>query len=173
MIKSNAGYLSKYQGSEVDAAVERVQSLDFDLSLKVDKTFEINGHTLENNFNISSADVGALSNLTKYGRSVECIDSVLYLKDQNGDILNSTIVSSGGTYYVFSGADGTHAGTSGLVPAPAATDNTKFLKGDGTWGTPASGVSAWGDITGTLSNQVDLQNALNEKASVTIRDWSN
>lgn len=31
------------------------------------------------------------------------------------------------------GADGTNAGASGLVPAPAATDNTKFLKGDGTW----------------------------------------
>lgn len=33
------------------------------------------------------------------------------------------------------GADGTNAGTSGLVPAPAATDNTKFLRGDGTWTT--------------------------------------
>lgn len=34
---------------------------------------------------------------------------------------------------VFTGADGTNAGTAGLVKAPAATDNTKFLKGDGTW----------------------------------------
>ncbi len=32
------------------------------------------------------------------------------------------------------GATGSVAGTSGLVPAPAATDDTKFLKGDGTWG---------------------------------------
>ena len=32
------------------------------------------------------------------------------------------------------GADGTNAGTRGLVPAPTATDNTKFLRGDGTWG---------------------------------------
>jgi hypothetical protein len=31
------------------------------------------------------------------------------------------------------GANGTNAGTSGLVPSPAATDNTKYLKGDGTW----------------------------------------
>lgn len=31
------------------------------------------------------------------------------------------------------GADGTNAGTSGTVPAPTATDNTKFLRGDGTW----------------------------------------
>ncbi len=33
------------------------------------------------------------------------------------------------------GADGTVAGTHGLVPAPTATDHTKFLKGDGTWTT--------------------------------------
>ena len=33
----------------------------------------------------------------------------------------------------FTGADGTSAGTAGLVLAPTATDNTKFLKGDGTW----------------------------------------
>ena len=37
------------------------------------------------------------------------------------------------TYSIMTGADGTTAGSSGLVPAPTATDNTKFLKGDGTW----------------------------------------
>ena len=41
------------------------------------------------------------------------------------------------TYSAFTGADGSSAGTSGLVPAPTATDNTKFLKGDGTWASPA------------------------------------
>lgn len=35
------------------------------------------------------------------------------------------------------GADGTNAGASGAVPAPAATDNVKFLRGDGTWDTPS------------------------------------
>lgn len=39
----------------------------------------------------------------------------------------------------FTGADGTNAGAKGLVPAPAATDNGKFLKGDGTWATPSGG----------------------------------
>ena len=33
----------------------------------------------------------------------------------------------------FTGATGTTAGTHGLVPAPAAGDNTKYLMGDGTW----------------------------------------
>lgn len=34
---------------------------------------------------------------------------------------------------VFTGTDGTTAGTAGLVPAPATTDGDKYLKGDGTW----------------------------------------
>ena len=37
------------------------------------------------------------------------------------------------TYSDFTGANGSTAGAHGLVPAPAASDNTKFLKGDGTW----------------------------------------
>lgn len=48
---------------------------------------------------------------------------------------NKTINLTVPTYSDFIGADGTNAGTHGLVPAPAATDNTKFLKGDGTWET--------------------------------------
>ena len=48
------------------------------------------------------------------------------------------ITSSGGTTPAiginnYTGADGTTAGTKGAVPAPGATDNVKFLKGDGTW----------------------------------------
>jgi len=35
----------------------------------------------------------------------------------------------------FTGATSSAAGTSGLVPAPAAGDQAKYLKGDGTWGT--------------------------------------
>ena len=38
------------------------------------------------------------------------------------------------TYSVFTGATSGAAGTSGLVPQPVAGDNTKCLKGDGTWG---------------------------------------
>lgn len=48
----------------------------------------------------------------------------------------TTVKDFGKEYSEFTGADGTNAGTAGLVKAPTATDNTKFLKGDGTWGTP-------------------------------------
>lgn len=52
----------------------------------------------------------------------------------------SNAVFTDTTYSNFTGADGSSAGTSGLVPAPTATDNIKFLKGDGTWATPAGGT---------------------------------
>ena len=45
-------------------------------------------------------------------------------------------------------------------------DGTKFLRDDGVWATPAGGpggASAWGDITGTLADQTDLQTALDGK----------
>lgn len=64
---------------------------------------------------------------------------------------------------VMTGATAGDAGTNGLVPAPAAGDQGKFLQGDGTWATPAA--TAWGTITGTLSDQTDLANALTGKAN--------
>lgn len=88
---------------------------------------------------------------------------------QPGDL--ATVATTGayndltGKPGVMTGADGENPGTSGFVPAPAATDNEKFLRGDGTWAEAGSqGGGAWGTITGTLSDQTDLQNALNAKA---------
>lgn len=64
------------------------------------------------------------------------------LSDSN----NYKLLSSDGTIpnarlNVMTGADGTNAGTKGAVPAPTATDNTKFLRGDGTWAAVSGGGS--------------------------------
>lgn len=64
---------------------------------------------------------------------------------------------------IMTGASAGDAGISGLVPAPAAGDQGKFLQGDGTWANPTA-ATAWGNITGTLSDQTDLNNALAGKA---------
>lgn len=72
---------------------------------------------------------------------------------------------------VMTGATAGDAGTSGLVPAPAAGDQAKFLQGDGTWANPTA-ATAWGNITGTLSNQTDLQNVLNGKADKDLDNLS-
>ena len=51
---------------------------------------------------------------------------------------SSNLITSGGVYDalpdVMTGATSSAAGASGLVPAPASGDDTKYLKGDGSWG---------------------------------------
>lgn len=80
----------------------------------------------------------------------------------NITITGTTISATDTTYSNFTGASAGDAGASGLVPAPAAGDQAKFLQGDGTWTTPTA-ATAWGSITGTLSDQTDLQSALDAK----------
>lgn len=56
----------------------------------------------------------------------------------SGNVISATDT----TYSAFTGATSAAAGVEGLVPAPAAGDDDKFLKGDGTWGTVQSGQDA-------------------------------
>lgn len=58
-----------------------------------------------------------------------------------GDPEDLTATEATAELNAFVGDTGT-GGTKGLVPAPAAGDAAKFLKGDGAWGTPAGGGSA-------------------------------
>lgn len=62
---------------------------------------------------------------------------------------NATISLTDTTYSDFTGATSSIAGSAGLVPAPAAGDDSKFLAGDGTWQTVSSGGSdtGWLDCT--------------------------
>ena len=71
---------------------------------------------------------------------------------------NAWVVPPDTTYSVFQGATNAPAdGTSGLVPQPlaASLDYNKFLKGDGTWATPA-GAGTLTAITAALPITVDL-----------------
>lgn len=71
-----------------------------------------------------------------------------------GDIEELTGTQATSLLDAFVGDSGS-GGTKGLVPAPATGDATKFLKGDGTWGTIAGG----GDVTkvGTpVNNQIGV-----------------
>lgn len=47
----------------------------------------------------------------------------------------------------FKAATASAAGGSGLVPAPAAGENTEYLRGDGTWAVPVSGLFKTENVT--------------------------
>lgn len=65
----------------------------------------------------------------------------------------------------FRGATDLANGTGGNVPAPQIADKEKFLKGDGTWGTPSGGGSSAAEMT--LSDYNELTTA--QKNDGTIR----
>ncbi len=73
---------------------------------------------------------------------------------QNGQIKinkggTETTVTVAGTMTGASVANNTPtAGASGLVPAPAAGDNVKFLRGDGSWATPTDTDTTYSDFVG-------------------------
>jgi hypothetical protein len=69
------------------------------------------------------------------GNVISATDTT-YTAGTNVQISAGNVISATDTTYLtMTGATSSAAGASGLVPAPAAGDNTKYLKGDGTWGT--------------------------------------
>lgn len=70
------------------------------------------------------------------------------------------------TYSNFQGATADEAGKAGLVPAPAASEQGKFLKGDGTWGSPDNAVYTQGVGISIANNQISLASNTTEKTNV-------
>lgn len=89
-----------------------------------------------------------------------------------------TISATDTTYSAFVGADGSDAGTAGLVPAPAAADNTKFLKGDGTWATvsqytlPIASASTLGGIKVGDGLTINSSTGVLSANAISSADWS-
>lgn len=69
----------------------------------------------------------------------------------------------------------TKADIANIDALPAQAGNAgKFLSTDGTtasWTEVAQGGGKWGEITGNLADQTDLQAALDGKSTVIIREW--
>ena len=55
------------------------------------------------------------------------------------------------TYSAFTGATASANGTAGLVIAPVIADRVKYLKGDGTWGTPTDTDTTYTAFTGSTT----------------------
>ena len=149
------GYLSgvtdtkfNVTGGTVDGNIETTGSI-----CGVDGTLDVGG-----NFNVGGNMSGG-GNLV-LGGSVTI--------GGTGVVTSASNVGSGqGVYQSLSGKDlrfkSLSAGTN--VTITATTDTILISAAGGTGGT-----STWGSITGTLSNQTDLQNALDAKTDVTLFD---
>lgn len=78
--------------------------------------------------------------------TIEAGDMIICVSDYSSSYKASdwTVVQNNVDTMV--GATSTKAGARGLVPVPAAGDSEKYLKGDGTWGSPSTDLS-WGAFT--------------------------
>ena len=95
--------------------------------------------TISNNTVSAPANVSAFTNDSGYLTSSAL--SNYYTKSETysqGEV--NTLINAIPTYSDFTGATSGAAGAHGLVPAPAAGDQGKYLKGDGTWATVQAGA---------------------------------
>ena len=89
---------------------------------------------------VSSPNDGVLT-ITQNGVTIQTFSA-----DQ---ATNVTAALTDTTYSDFTGATSSVAGAAGLVPAPTTADQDKYLKGDGSWGTPT-------DTTYTAGTNVSI-----------------
>ena len=89
---------------------------------------------------------------------------------------NTTISLTDTTYSDFTGATSSLAGTAGLVPAPAAGDDTKFLSGNGLWTTvsqyslPIASDSTLGGIKVGSNLSIDSGTGVLDAVVPTVND---
>lgn len=93
--------------------------------------------TNANNYSLPTASLTVLGGV-KVGTNLSISNGVLSAKDT--------------TYGVMRGATASANGASGLVPAPTQGNEGKYLKGDGSWGTPAN--TTYGVVSKTANGLV-------------------
>ena len=104
---------------------------------------------------VSSPNDGVLT-ITQNGTTIQTFSA-----DQ---ATNVTAALTDTTYSDFTGATSSVAGAAGLVPAPTTADPDKYLKGDGSWGTPTDTT-----YTAGTNVQISAQNVI----SATDTTYSN
>ena len=151
-IKGIAGYLSKFEGVEVDAAVERTQTLDAEFATKVDKTTEINGIPINNGLTLEAGDIGALPASTRYGYSLAYSTGVLSLLDQNGVPLSNKYVTASASWGTISGDITNQEDLISLLSTKASLDGNNTFTGEITF---SSTVSLGAGATATTPDSSD------------------
>ena len=178
MYIKNSEYLSEYTGSEIDAAIEHMQSIEIELESKVDKTQTINGHSLEDNIELNAQDVGAAS-LNDIGNG-----TIVFTQ---GDIPQGTITANqttNTTIALDAPGDGvitfTQGGeVKGTITANQTTNTTIALElgGGGGGSSSLSGLSDV-DVANLEDGQALIYSSEDQKwkngvaSSVTFVDWT-
>lgn len=73
------------------------------------------------------------------------------------------------TYSNMTGASSSAAGKAGLVPAPAAGNQTQFLRGDGTWATPTDTNTTYTFATGDSNGQIKVTPSGGTASNISIK----
>ena len=148
---------------------------NYPVQLSSGKMF-VNVPWTDNNTTYSAATSSALG-LIKIGYTASGKKYPVQLDSSNKAYVEVPWTDTNTTYSTFSGATANAAGTSGLVPAPAAGKHTSFLKGDGTWGSPAypgtassgtAGLIKIGYTTSAANRNYAVQLDANNKAFVNV-----
>ena len=145
-IQENIGDLQ----SGVSTLENSVSTIEESLGNKVDKVsgkqLSTNDYTTTEKNKLSGIATGATKvekSNTNGNIKINGTETTVYTKpdltkQEVVDALGYTPPTTNTTYSVMKGATSSTAGTSGLVPQPAAGKQTSFLRGDGTWVVPTN-----------------------------------
>ena len=133
-----SGWLPEYQVNETPLTQAQLDALDSGITA-ADVT--LIGTAVQPSDLAAVATSGDYSDLLNTPSIPTKLSDITVNAGSNITINGDTISATDTTYSAFTGADSITAGSSGLVPAPSAGDEGKFLKGDGSWDTIPAGIS--------------------------------
>ena len=120
--------------SKPSSLTEQLQNLCWRLATEMRSLYTAIGQRLDK----TSADALYLGIKGKAASAGAADTATKATKDASGNVITATYATKAELAGDMTGATASAAGTSGLVPAPAAGKQTSFLRGDGTWVVPTN-----------------------------------
>lgn len=131
LVPTNNAQLTNGAGYQTASDVQSLITGKQDV-LTPGNNIQINNNTISATDTTYTGGTGIYVTGTVISADTDVLQSKL-TAGNNITISSGTISATDTTYSDFTGADASTAGTHGLVPAPIAGDQNKFLRGDGTW----------------------------------------
>lgn len=128
----------KYNGSEMTGETNIPEVVTYTAGTGLSKDgaeFSVDTETIATKSDLADKQdtLTAGDNITISNNTISATDTT-YTAGTNVSISSENVISATDTTYsAFTGTDGSSAGATGLVPAPATTDAGKFLSASGLW----------------------------------------